>query len=265
MNGAGNDFVVLDGRDPVPLPPGPLARILCGRRSGVGADGLLIVRPLAEGKVEVDYRNADGTEAGFCGNGARCAGRFAVEQGMAASPVNLCFPGVEVEVRWTSGPVEVAVPLPRLSSENLDIPDGRGGRFKGKLVHAGVPHGIWEDFPENPMDLPAFASLVFHARPDLQGKLNLTLVRPLAGDVLGVRTFERGSGETLACGSAALAAAAWAAPHPHEPFRLKVRPPSGIELEVRLDPAAERAFLTGPAIFVFRGDISPELLSQSSG
>lgn len=254
MSGAGNDFIVLDGRLPLPRPAGDLARMLCPRGTAVGADGLLVPAPLQEGVIAVDYRNADGSTAAFCGNGARCAARFAIDNGMARPPFTLAFPGLQAEVRGTKGDLEIDLPLPRLTPGAVVFQGAPAGRFPGSMVDAGVPHAIWEE-PPRPADLAAFARQVFGARPDLQGRINLTLVRRREGGLLEVRTFERGSGATLACGSAALAAAAWAAHGSAGEAEYTVRPPSGIDLRVRLEPGRGRAALSGPARLVFRGEV----------
>lgn len=253
MEGAGNDFVVIDARDGLPGPADELARRLCARGTGIGADGLLAVSEARPGRVVVDYRNADGSSAAFCGNGARCAARFAVERGLSGSPLELVFPGFSVEARVEGEMVSIHGPRPAVDDAPRSLPLPDGGTLAARLVRAGVPHLVAREPAGARLDLADLAARLLAADPELAGAVNLTLVREASGRALFVRTFERGSGETLACGSGAWAAAAFCESPPGCGGTFQVYPPAGIPLTVELAPAGGGALLTGPARVVFRG------------
>ncbi len=253
MEGAGNDFVVLDGRDGLPGPGDELARRLCARGTGVGADGLLAITDAGPGRVVVDYRNADGSRAAFCGNGARCAARFAVERGLSRSPLELVFPGFTVEATVDGAAVAIHAARPSIDEAPVSLSLPSGEALPARLVRAGVPHVVAREPEGARLALPLLAERLFAARPDLAGEVNVTLVREASDRTLFVRTFERGSGETLACGSGAWAAAAFCESPPGAGGRFVVFPPAGIPLAVELAPAGGGAVLSGPARVVFRG------------
>jgi diaminopimelate epimerase len=253
MEGAGNDFVVIDAREGLPRPPDELARRLCARGTGVGADGLLAITEAQPGRAVVDYRNADGSSAAFCGNGARCAARFAVERGLSASPLELVFPGFTVEAVVDGAMVAIRASRPSVDEAPLSLPLPDGGALPGRLVRAGVPHVVAREPAGARLSLPALAERLFAANPELAGTVNVTLVREASDRTIFVRTLERGSGETLACGSAAWAAAVFCETPPGAGGRFEILPPAGIPLTVELAPAGGSAVLSGPARIVFRG------------
>lgn len=257
MEGAGNDFVVIDARDGLLAAPDALARRLCARGTGVGADGMLAVTEAQDGRVVVDYRNADGSSAAFCGNGARCAARFAVERGLSRSPLEVVFPGFAVEATVDGATVTLRAPRPQLDEATLSLSLPSGGELSARLIHAGVPHVVAREPAGAKLALAELAANLFAAHPELEGAVNVTLVRESAGGTLFVRTFERGSGETLACGSGAWAAAAFCETPPGRGGRFTVYPPAAIPLTVELAPAGG-ALLTGPARVVFRGLLAEE-------
>jgi diaminopimelate epimerase len=243
MSGAGNDFVVLDGAALPSEAPGPrAAEALCDRRRGVGADGVLVVRSGVAGEVEASYRNADGSAADFCGNGARCAARFAVERGLAGPKHLLHFAGVAIPARVEGDRVAIEVPRPRLLEATR--PEGAAGPIH--RVSAGVEHLVAEE--------PDGGALSFARVAALAGRdpaeINVTLYRAAADGTLHTRTLERGSGETLACGSAALAVAALASGG----TEVVITPPAGIPLTVRTPCAPAPFTLIGEARVLFEGE-----------
>ncbi len=260
MSGAGNDFIVVDAREPLPAPTGELATALCRRRLGIGADGLLAVRGGDDDRVFVDYRNADGTSADFCGNGARCAARFAVERGMASPEVVLVFPGQEVRANVDRTEVRIEVPRPRiLGPMTLASPDGE--IIDAVRVDAGVAHIVVRSDGGPPPALDTLRSALLAKDPSLLRQFNVTTAHSRGSDELLVRTLERGSGETLACGSGALAAAA-VEPGADEGLRRVVVPPAGIPLDVEIAPAPGPAWLTGDAVIVFHGECDAALAAS---
>lgn len=257
MDGAGNEFVVLDGREQIPTERGTLARLLCRSAAGPGADGLLVVTPAGDGGLDVDYRNADGSPARFCGNGARCAALFGREVlGRRGRRFPLHFPGALVEADLTADQIAIEMPAPRITGPPIELtPAGRPAR--GWLVDAGVLHVTAPEPADRPLPLEAWAEAVAREHAELARRANITLVRVSGEHELRVRTLERGVGPTAACGSGALAAAGWALETGAvRGAAVDVIPPSGQRLAVSIRGA--RARLVGPARFAGRGELAQD-------
>ncbi len=208
VEGAGNDFLLGTGDWAKRLSGEPeLAIRLCDRRLGVGADGVLALGPEVDGKVSLDYRNADGSTALFCANATRCAARAAVEL-YGSSPRLIVETGwgpIPAEVRGTE--VALELPPPGVLPRRLEIesPPSVGDLW---LVEVGVPHlvAVAEGLAE--LDLGAVAPPL-RRHPALgQEGANVNLYEIDADDVIAVRSWERGvEGETLCCGSGVVAVA----------------------------------------------------------
>lgn len=248
MSGAGNDFVLIEG--PV-TGAAALARRLCDRRAGVGADGLLVMTRTAAGP-RLDYRNADGSAA-FCGNGSRCAALWAAERGwVRGGSFSLRTSRGALLVRLTGrGRAEVAMPEPRGARLGLHL-RALGRPRTVHFVDAGAPHAVMfvPDAEIAPVrDLGR--ALRFHPAFGRAGA-NADFVELRRGRLI-LRTYERGvEDETLACGSGAVAAAfvARALGRVGSPVRLEVR--SGATLTVSFDSGVR---LEGPGEVVFTGEI----------
>ena len=256
MHGAANDFVVVDHRRPfLPADPGALVRRLCDRRRGVGADGVLLLETAADADAAMRYFNADGGIADYCGNGARCVARFALDRGLGRDGRLRLRTAVGIQeahrdadrIRLHFG--AVASPSAPLTVEACGRP------FTGRAVRPGVPHFVTvvEALERAPVDEWGRA-LRHHPHFGREGA-NVDFVSPRADGGVAMRTFERGvEGETLACGSGAIATALWAAAEGcTSPVR--VRTAGGDELVVSFEPqqAAFDVTLTGSAEVVFEG------------
>lgn len=260
MSGAGNDFIVVDPQGAARLDGdvAAWARRVCRRGLSVGADGVLLVSPAAADRIRVQFFNPDGSEV-FCGNGSRCAARFAVLRGMARSPLILLTAIGDVPARVAGETVTLTVACPQDRGEAVF--ERVGERIEGRIVLAGVPHLVVfvEDLERAPLDSLG-PWLRAHPRFGVEGA-NVDLVRWIdGGATLGIRTWERGvEGETLACGSGALAAALVAAGGDRG-RRIRVLPASGIPLEIEIRPVGDptKATLSGDARVVFEGVVSPE-------
>jgi len=259
MNGSGNDFVFFDARD---VPPGPLGepeaiRRICARRTGVGADGVVFLERYAEGDFRMRYHNADGTRASMCGNAALCSSRLAIELG-AVDPSGFRFAtdaGV-VTGRLRDGLPEIDLGAVRSIRLDVGIDLGAGESRMG-FADAGVPHAVilCSDADAIKIDDRGKSVRWNAAFPD---GANVDFVSRGA-DGWRMRTFERGvEGETLACGTGAVATAAvleaWAG---GRGGTTRILTSSGLPLEVRLEPegAGWRPSLRGNAEVVFRGII----------
>jgi diaminopimelate epimerase len=266
-HGTGNDFVILpdpDGR--LPLTPA-LVAALCDRRRGIGADGVLrVVRSAshpdatAAGSAEwfMDYWNADGSHAEMCGNGVRVYARYLVESGLApAGAWTLATRSGVVPVRIGD---EIAAGLRLPTVYGQSTADVVGRRITGSAVDVGNPHLVCA------VDEPALdgLDLVTAPRYDPQffpAGVNVEFAAagpPLAGADLHrrMRVFERGSGETLSCGSGACAVAAVALEHAGLATGVVVVDVPGGRLTVTTTES--HCWLAGPAVIVAHGEVDPD-------
>ena len=211
MHGAGNDFVVIDRRyAPVIEHVAEFVIAVCDRRRGVGADGVLFLDP-GDGNLDfrMRYYNRDGGEADLCGNGARCLAAFASAKGLgAAGTVRFASPAGTHEARVRGDEVDLSigdVARPE-AGRSFDTP---GGVVEGALVTVGVPHVVIESPDVDALDLAAFAPALRSHRSLGAAGANVDVVTVTGPSSGRLRTFERGvEGETLACGTGAVATAA---------------------------------------------------------
>ncbi|HKK26639.1 MAG TPA: diaminopimelate epimerase [Gemmatimonadota bacterium] len=258
-SGAGNDFVIVGADSVGDLDPAVLASRMCSRRTGVGVDGMALVRAAGEGRLEVRFFNPDGSEFGTCGNGTRCVALWAADRDLA--------PGGSLRIETSDGPIDAAVDGRSVALDyrieaylvrTLEVE--LGGRTRtARLVQIGTPHLIvpLDVLPAGPIE-EACRPLRHDPALGPEGA-NVDLVALEEPDLGAIRTFERGvEGETLACGSGAMAAALalHAAGAAGPELRLVTR--SGDPLTVTLlDPDEEgpirRIRLSGPARRIFEG------------
>jgi diaminopimelate epimerase len=215
MHGAGNDFVVLDTRSR-PIERGELESLvtrMCDRRRGIGADGVLLMGRDPELDFAMSYFNADGRRAEFCGNGARCLARRALDLGLGM--------GGEVRFRTDAG-VQSARRSPdgrgielHFGHVTAPVPSGpleaAGRAFRGRCVTAGVPHLVVDVERVEWVPVPEWGTALRHHARFAPAGTNVDFVAKLGPARLAMRTYERGvEAETLACGSGAIASAACA-------------------------------------------------------
>lgn len=260
MNGAGNDFVLLDGRaGNLRLRREQVVR-LCDRHRGVGADGVIVLRPCATGRADWawDFHNRDGSEATMCGNGARCFARYVQrrtghQEGLTfetgAGVITAAFRGELVAIQLTP-PTDLRLDLClRLSM----------GEARVHSVNTGVPHAVlFVPDADQAMIGQLGPELRHHAAFAPQGT-NVNFVQVLGPGRIRVRTYERGvEGETLACGTGVTASALITARVYGFGPPVRVRVQGGDELEVGFRAAADGfsdVSLTGPADFCFEGQV----------
>jgi diaminopimelate epimerase len=258
MSGAGNDFIVL-GPEQITGLGDDLAgwiRRICRRRLSVGADGLLLVEPAGDNRVKVRFHNPDGSQA-FCANGSRCAARYAFLRGLAGESMILETMAGELPAKIIEQRVRLVLPAPvDLGERDLALPEGR---LQGRYILAGAPHFVsWTES----LSSAALERLgpVVRRHPEFGAAgVNLDLIRRRLDGSLGIRTWERGvEGETLSCGSGAVAAAL-AARQAGGGETTMIVPASGIPLEVRLQEG--QATLEGDARLIFDGELTAEAVS----
>ena len=269
MHGAGNDYVYLDAfQSPPPRNLPELAVRISDRHTGIGSDGLIVIGPSDVADATMRMWNADGSEAGMCGNGLRCVAKYLFDRKLVAKPEMRIATGDGIISAWiesTDGResrVRVSLGSPKLTAAEipttlresplLDVPLKCGDReFRVCCVSMGNPHCVI--FVEEPTD-----ELVLQYGPLLERhevfpeRTNVEFVQILTQDELRMRVWERGSGETMACGSGACAAVVAAVLTGRTGRHVRCRLPGG-ELTVDWDDS-ETVFLTGPAVEVFEGE-----------
>ena len=259
MNGAGNDFVLVDNRDgSLQLSRETIAR-LCDRHRGVGADGLLAVEPASGGAdFRMRYYNSDGGEAEMCGNGARCFARFADRIAGPCEQVSFETQAGVISARLCDGLVCLAMSDPKDLSLNNQI----SVKLENLTVHSvntGVPHAVvMVDDIEEVAVARLGSAIRFHQHFAPKGT-NANFIKAIDARTIAIRTYERGvEAETLACGTGVVASAIVF----HEltgaqsPVGVRVR--GGDLLEVafeKIDGTYRNVTLTGPADFVFDGEM----------
>ncbi len=263
LSGSGNDFIVIDNRGGLFAPEemAPFVRRVCSRRSSVGADGLIFIENSSRADFSWRFFNCDGSEAEMCGNGGRCAARFAQLKGIA--PARLVF---ETAV----GLVDAEVKGRRVSLRLMD-PEGPGRELKASVdgkdytvypVSVGVPHAVllMDDISE--LDVEGLGrKLRFHPLFSPAGA-NVDFVRLLDPHSLELRTYERGvEAETLACGTGAAAAALVAAKVGGAASPVSCKTRGGETLTIYFEKKEGRfteLYLEGDTTLVYRGELTEE-------
>ena len=264
MNGAGNDFIVIDNRDLSISLDQDTIEALCDRHRGIGADGLLAVEPAEKGAdYKFRYYNADGGEAEMCGNGARCFGRFTAHLGeKLAQRVTFETIAGTLAAEMVGENVRIAM------SEPKDLRLDTGVSISGldaalHFINTGVPHAVafvpgGDSFKE--LDVFSRGRAIRRHEAFAPAGTNANFATVLAPGHIAIRTYERGvEGETLACGTGMVACALIHHLLTGAPSPVKVDVAGGDTLEIGFEKTGEQAFrnvtLSGPADFVFEGEI----------
>jgi diaminopimelate epimerase len=261
MNGAGNDFVMVDNRQgTLELKPELILR-LCDRHRGIGADGLIAAEaPLSEGAdLRMRYFNADGGEAEMCGNGARCFSRFGAR--LLGRPDALCFDTLAgiITAELLGEDVRLGMSVPHSLAMGTALAVGETS-LSVHFLNTGVPHAVVfrEDLAGT--DVRGLGSgLRYHAHFAPKGT-NANFVNVRADGSLAVRTYERGvEDETLACGTGVVASALIHHLLHGAPSPISVQVKGGETMRVGFRSQGtdiSEVTLTGPADFVFTGSIA---------
>ena len=260
MNGAGNDFVLVDNRDGKNALTCPQIARLCDRHRGIGADGLLAVEPATDGAdFRMRYYNADGGEAEMCGNGARCFARFAQKiSGQTGALSFETLAGV-ITANFPGDLVQIQMSPPHSLRLNDKLHAGDETLFVHSL-NTGVPHAVvFVDDLENTDVRHLGRALRCHAHFAPKGT-NANFVRQRSADTIAIRTYERGvEDETLACGTGMVACALIFHERTGAPSPVQVQVRGGETLQIGFTKTAEgyaHVTLTGPAEFVFDGIVA---------
>ena len=269
MSGTGNDFILIDhrqvrlAREIMP----EFARLVCRRRFSVGADGIIFIESSDKADFKWQFFNGDGSAAEMCGNGARCAARFAYMHGIA--PAHMRFETIAgiIEAKVSDVNVSVLMTPPRDFRLNRTI-QLQDGAMELHTVDTGVPHAVVFVDEFDSVDVCRIGSEIRFHNDFLPAGTNVNFVRLQDDNSLQVRTYERGvENETLACGTGATAAALVAAALGHVVSPVEIMTSGGDRLTILFDlkkgPSAANVFLKGPAHVIYSGELNAEALQEN--
>jgi diaminopimelate epimerase len=274
MHGTLNDFVVFhDPTDQVALSPTQIVH-LCDRRAGIGADGVIAVRKSAKADFFMDYWNADGSVVEMCGNGMRCLAKYVFDNGLtdkttltvdtrAGIKTLTLYPGPDGKIERVLvdmgppifDPQAIPVLLETDGSPILDYPLEAAGRtFLATILSMGNPHCVvFTD--DNIEELPRRFGPIMENHPLFPARVNVEFIRVLDRESIVMRVWERGSGETWACGTGACAAmvAARLKGLVEEQCLVKL---AGGNLDISWKGINYPALMKGTAVLAFKGSIT---------
>jgi diaminopimelate epimerase len=259
MNGAGNDFVLLDNRaGELRLSADEIVRI-CDRHRGVGADGILLLEPATNGAdFRMRYYNADGGEAEMCGNGARCFARFANRIAGPMQSLSFETPAGVIGAQLHGESVSLQMSEPEDLRLNLEIPF-ENETLRAHFINSGVPHVVMPVSNIEAIDVKGLGARIRRHEMFVPKGANANFIEKRGPAEIVIRTYERGvEDETLACGTGVVASALifTVTENVDGPISVLVR--GGDRLEVSFARDGDRfteVTLTGPADFVFDGTI----------
>jgi diaminopimelate epimerase len=256
LNGSGNDFILIDNRAGIvsaeDLPR--LARTLCRRKFSVGADGLIAIEDTETADFRWHFFNADGSSAEMCGNGGRCAARFAAERGIAGPELTFETLAGRIRAVVAGKRVKLEMVLPTDLRLPMEIPLTAGTR-RGGSVNTGVPHVVLAEEDLDRVDVKTLGREIRNHSLFSPAGTNVNFVRRTGEAAIEVRTYERGvEDETQACGTGVVAsvligACWWGLPSP-----VAARTKGGETLTVHFSRQGEgfdEVFLEGETLWVY--------------
>src|SRR5690554_2003360 len=276
MQGLGNDYIYLHDPDKRLTDPAALAVKMSDRRFGIGGDGIILILPSKKASAKIKIFNADGSEAEMCGNAIRCVAKllrdrgivrekaFLIETKAGLKKVNIIreLPG-QTQVKVDMGPpslysneIPLTGPKRKVTDEPLVV---EGKELKITCVSMGNPHCVLF-FPKISSKLVRALGPVLENYPLFPNKTNVEFVQVLSEDALHMQVWERGSGETMACGTGACASVVAGRLKGHLAPEVRVILPGG-ELKITWEGEGKPVFMTGPAVTVFTGEWSDETQS----
>lgn len=270
MQGIGNDYVYVNCFQETVNNPSQVAQFVSDRHFGIGSDGLIMICPSEVADCKMVMYNADGTQSQMCGNGVRCVGKYIHDKGLTDKEIVTVetLGGIKVlELHLKDGMVDtitVDMGEPELVPERIPVKTDAaifkeqpvevlGKTYLVTAVSMGNPHGV--TFVENTTDLDLEAiGPLFEHHPLFPERTNTEFIQVIDRNTLKMRVWERGSGETLACGTGACASLV-ASVLTGNTGREATLQLLGGNLHIRWDEATNHVYMTGPAAFVFDGEI----------
>ena len=263
MSASANDFIVIDDRNRIlSASAGELARRICARRYSAGADGLILIENSQTADFRVRFFNPDGNEFNTCGNGGRCAARFAFLNSIASSKMTIETNIGTIDAQINGSAVRLKFMPP--AEIRLNVPFELDGRTRtGHFVRLGEPHFVVKE--SNIRSIPFVSMARQIRRHEIFGTegSNVHFVEPESRNRLKIRSFERGvEDETLACGSGCIAASVSTFKNKETDPPLRLEPQSGILLTVQFQPENnfQDLYLEGDARLIYRGVLTREAM-----
>ena len=270
MHGIGNDYVYVQTfGQPPPHDPARLAIAISDRHYGVGSDGLILIMPSVEADARMRMFNADGSEGEMCGNGVRCVAKYLYDHGLACNDRLKVETGrgvLTLDLEVSSGkvqrvrvdmgpPILQASDIPTLLEGHppLDVPISlMERRLEVTAVSMGNPHAVIYVNDTSNFPLETFGPALEH-HPAFPRRVNVHIVQVIGPQEVTMRTWERGSGLTLACGTGACAVCVAGVLTGRTARRIVAHLPGG-DLELYWQGEGSSVFMTGPATEVFSGE-----------
>ena len=271
MHGAGNDYIYINTLLYNIPDPAKASIQWSDRHTGIGGDGLVLIGAPTSDDADFSMRifNADGSEAMMCGNASRCIGKYLYERGLTAeTAIRLeTLSGVKTlnlhveNGRVASVTVDMLAPgfdnkeqyLPAHTTDGGDVLEAGGRKFRGTFVSMGNPHFVTFVDDIDTVDIARYGSLLERDKA-FPARCNIEFAQPLDDGTLRTRVWERGSGITMACGTGACATAVAAAKTGRKGRESMVRMDGG-DLKIRWNAEDNHVYMTGPAEFVFDGEV----------
>ena len=270
MHGAGNDYVYVDCFDEQVANPATLAVAVSDRHFGIGADGLILILPSEHGDVRMRMFNADGSEAQMCGNGIRCLAKYAYDHGRSrANPMRVETAAgvkeialiVSADDKVTAATVDMGEPILDCDQIPVKLPQDRAvdvalrtaeRAFQMTCVSMGNPHAVVFVDDARAVPLETIGPQIEN-HPLFPERVNVHVVQVHAPGEVTMRTWERGSGVTLACGTGASAVCVAGALTRRTDRKVLAHLPGG-DLQLHWREEDDHVLMTGPAAEVFTGD-----------
>ena len=271
MHGIGNDYVYVNCFKEVIKDPVATAKLVSDRHLGIGGDGLILIKPSQVADFEMDMYNADGSRGAMCGNGIRCVAKYVYDYKLTdntkisiATPSGIKYldltivDGEVALVRVNMGKAELAVtkiPILFNKEEVVNEPIQIGdGEYNITAVSMGNPHAVvyMEDIAD--LDIEQIGPK-FELNPIFPDRVNTEFVKVIDESTVAMRVWERGSGETMACGTGACAVAVASVLNGYTKEQVTVKLLGG-DLQIEWDQANNLVYMTGPATIVFEGEIA---------
>ncbi|MGN0365435.1 MAG: diaminopimelate epimerase [Suilimivivens sp.] len=272
MHGCGNDYIYVDGaREQISQDKKPeIVKRLSDRHFGIGGDGVIFINPSTEADFEMEMYNADGSRAEMCGNGIRCVAKFVYDKGLTdktsisiISCGKMKYLDLTVEDCKTStikvnmgSPIIKATDIPVISDRGEVIAEPievEGKTYKMTCVSMGNPHAVifMDEISELPLEQmgPSFEN---HVR--FPKRINTEFVKVIDEETVEMRVWERGTGETLACGTGACATVVACVLNGLTKEKVTVKLLGG-NLQIQWDRKENLVYMTGPAATVFEGEV----------
>ena len=270
MHGIGNDYVYVNCFKEEIENPSELARFVSNRNFGVGSDGLILIRPSEKADFQMDMYNSDGSQAEMCGNGIRCVGKYVYDYGLTDKTqitvdtlAGIKYLDLTVEdgkvskIRVNMGePILKPELVPVISPEDpaVDIPiEVKGKKYNMTCVSMGNPHAVIFMDHVKDLDIEVIGPY-FENHTCFPKRTNTEFVEILDRNTVNMRVWERGAGETLACGTGACATAVACVLNDKTEDKSTVHLLGG-DLQIEWDHETNQIYMTGPATTVFDGEL----------